>query len=173
MQSHQSTLIERSHYRGGEHCQKESVDSQRWWTGTTCPPSHGKFLLGYGHVNLHVAILRVTIFWQWHSTLFAKRSAKSRTPREIAHTSSRARKNKECVHTLKIRVCLLTLYCQKSIPEYRYMSASASPFLSTPNLPPMLFAWGSLSFFNYIFFLVLELDLALFWTNNWTKYMIW
>ena len=30
--------------------------------------------------------------------LFAIRSAKSCVPREIAHTSLRARKNKECVH---------------------------------------------------------------------------
>ena len=33
--------------------------------------------------------------------LFAKLSAKSSAPREIAHTGSYAHKNKECVHTLK------------------------------------------------------------------------
>ena len=44
--------------------------------------------------------------------LFAKRSAKSRTPREIAHTGSRTRKNKESVHALKSCVCVLT-----SLPE--------------------------------------------------------
>ena len=32
--------------------------------------------------------------------LFSKRSAKSLVPSEIAHTGSRARKNKECVHSL-------------------------------------------------------------------------
>ena len=50
--------------------------------------------------------------------LFAIRSAKSRASREIAHIGSRARKNKECVHELKSRVCVLTSLPEDSETEY-------------------------------------------------------
>ena len=54
--------------------------------------------------------------------LFAKRSAKSRAPREIAHTGSRAHKNKECVHALKSCVCVLTSLPEDGEQEYSWCS---------------------------------------------------
>ena len=51
--------------------------------------------------------------------LFAKRSAKSRAPRKIAHSGSRERKNKSCVHPLTSCVCVLTTLPEDGEPEYR------------------------------------------------------
>ena len=56
--------------------------------------------------------------------LFAKRSSKSCAPSEVVHNGSRAHKTKECVHTLKSCVCVLTLLPGDDETEYREFSFS-------------------------------------------------
>ena len=101
--------------------------------------------------------------------LFAKRSAKSRAPSEIAHVSSRKHKNKEeCVHTLRSCICMLM-----SLPEHRekeYSNALPNTAiviqmnLSASSLPCFIFHFIFISYFSVLFTIFRNSFCIIFWS---------
>ena len=75
--------------------------------------------LGGGDWEPTTAILLFTIFWQWRRSLLRQMQCLiARAKGNCAHTGSRARKNKECVHALISCVCVLTSLPEDSEQEY-------------------------------------------------------
>ena len=70
--------------------------------------------------------------------IFAQSSANYRAPRAIAHTGSRARKNK-CVYTLKSYVCVLTSLPEDGEQECRLGCLGGGVFVC---VVWFLLAWG-------------------------------